>query len=151
MKASGHLAELSHKYGPLHPKIASAASELQDLRQQLRHEVEKIYNSVRHEYDVALMRERLTTQAVERQEQAKVELEQHGVQYEILNREANSNRQLYDMFLKHMKEADLSAEIKASNVYLADPAVPMSLLADHPNVQFNFYRGGIGTCKVQMR
>ena len=33
---------------------------------------------------------------------------------------------------------------------LADAAVPMSLLADHPNVQFNFYRGGIGTCDVVM-
>jgi glucosamine-6-phosphate deaminase len=33
---------------------------------------------------------------------------------------------------------------------VADAAVPMSLLADHPNVQFNFYRGGIGTCEVEM-
>lgn len=31
-----------------------------------------------------------------------------------------------------------------------DSAVPMSLLADHPNVQFNFFRGGIGTCEVEM-
>jgi glucosamine-6-phosphate deaminase len=33
---------------------------------------------------------------------------------------------------------------------LADTAVPMSLLCDHPNVQFNFYRGGVGTCGVEM-
>jgi glucosamine-6-phosphate deaminase len=33
---------------------------------------------------------------------------------------------------------------------LADSAVPMSLLADHPNVQFNYFRGGLGTCSVQM-
>lgn len=33
---------------------------------------------------------------------------------------------------------------------LPDSAVPMSLLADHPNVQFNFYRGGIGTCDTEM-
>jgi glucosamine-6-phosphate deaminase len=31
-----------------------------------------------------------------------------------------------------------------------DAAVPMSLLADHPNVQFNFFRPGIGTCDVEM-
>ena len=31
-----------------------------------------------------------------------------------------------------------------------DSAVPMSLLADHPNVQFNFYRFGIGTVEVDM-
>ncbi|MBM3854458.1 MAG: glucosamine-6-phosphate isomerase [Verrucomicrobia bacterium] len=33
---------------------------------------------------------------------------------------------------------------------IADSAVPMSLLADHPNVQFNFFRGGLGTCQVEM-
>jgi len=33
---------------------------------------------------------------------------------------------------------------------LADSAVPMSLLADHPNVQFNFFRPGIGSCDVEM-
>ena len=33
---------------------------------------------------------------------------------------------------------------------LVDAAVPMSLLADHPNVQFNYYRGGLGTCQVEM-
>jgi len=31
-----------------------------------------------------------------------------------------------------------------------DTAVPMSLLADHPNVQFNFYRHGVGTCEAEM-
>src|SRR6266700_345802 len=34
---------------------------------------------------------------------------------------------------------------------IADTAVPMSLLADHPDLQFNFYRGGLGACDVQMR
>lgn len=33
---------------------------------------------------------------------------------------------------------------------IADAAVPMSLLADHPNVQFNFFRPGIGPCAVEM-
>ncbi len=33
---------------------------------------------------------------------------------------------------------------------IADSAVPMSLLADHSNVQFNFLRSGLGTCDVEM-
>ncbi len=33
---------------------------------------------------------------------------------------------------------------------IPDAAVPMSLLADHPNVQFNYFRKGIGTCDVEM-
>jgi len=33
---------------------------------------------------------------------------------------------------------------------IPDSSVPMSLLADHPNVQFNFFRGGIGCCDAEM-
>jgi glucosamine-6-phosphate deaminase len=33
---------------------------------------------------------------------------------------------------------------------IVDTSVPMSLLADHDNVQFNFYRNGLGTCEVVM-
>jgi glucosamine-6-phosphate deaminase len=33
---------------------------------------------------------------------------------------------------------------------IADTSVPMSLLADHPNVQFNYYRGRLGSCEVEM-
>jgi glucosamine-6-phosphate deaminase len=33
---------------------------------------------------------------------------------------------------------------------IVDTAVPMSLLADHPHVQFNYYRGGLGSCAVEM-
>jgi len=33
---------------------------------------------------------------------------------------------------------------------IVDSSVPMSLLSDHPNVQFNYYRGGIGICETEM-
>jgi glucosamine-6-phosphate deaminase len=33
---------------------------------------------------------------------------------------------------------------------IVDTSVPMSLLGDHPNVQFNYFRGGLGTCAVEM-
>ena len=33
---------------------------------------------------------------------------------------------------------------------IVDTSVPMSLLADHPNVQFNYFRGGLGTCEIEM-
>lgn len=33
---------------------------------------------------------------------------------------------------------------------IVDTSVPMSLLAEHPNVQFNYFRGGLGTCTVEM-
>jgi glucosamine-6-phosphate deaminase len=33
---------------------------------------------------------------------------------------------------------------------IVDTSVPMSLLAEHPQVQFNYYRGGLGICQIEM-
>jgi glucosamine-6-phosphate deaminase len=33
---------------------------------------------------------------------------------------------------------------------MVDTAVPMSLLADHPNVRFNYFLGGLGSCEIAM-
>ena len=53
IRVSGQLAELSDKYGPLHPKMARTQAELQDLRERIQQEVQKIYDSVKREYDGA--------------------------------------------------------------------------------------------------
>ncbi len=42
----------------------------------------------------------------------------------------------------------LTALMISKNV--VDSSVPMSLLADHPNVQFNFYRPAIGVCEAEI-
>jgi len=33
---------------------------------------------------------------------------------------------------------------------IIDTSVPISILANHPNVQFNFYKPAIGTCETEM-
>ena len=127
IKASGEVAELSDKYGPLHPKLARAKAELEALRGRIQQEVHKIRDSVKGEYDVSLARERAIKNAVSRHGQEKIQLEQYQIEHGMLEREVESSQHLYDMFLKVSKEADLSSGMRANNVYLADPAVPMSI------------------------
>jgi len=129
IKASGQFAELSDKYGPLHPKLARAKAELEDLRERIRQEVQKIIDSVKQEHEMAVGRIRAIKEAAGRHRQEKIKLEQHDVEHGILEREAESSQHLYDIFLKQMKETDLSIGLRASNVYLADPAVPSSFPA----------------------
>ena len=127
IKASGQVAELADKYGPLHPKLARAKAEMQDLRERIRQEVQKIFDSVKHEYDAAFGRIRGIKEAADRHRQEKIKLEQYEVEYGILERETESAQHLFDIFLKQTKEADLSAGMRATNVYLADTAVPSSV------------------------
>ncbi len=124
IRVSGEMAELSDKYGPLHPKLARAKAELQDLRERIRHEVQKIYDSMKHEYDAALARERTIKEAVSRHRQEKIGLEQYDIERGILEREAESNQHLFDIFLKLTKEADVLSGMRSATVSLADPAVP---------------------------
>jgi succinoglycan biosynthesis transport protein ExoP len=140
IRVSGQVAELADKYGPLHPKLARAKAEMQDLRERIRQEVQKIFDSVKHEHDAALGRVRVIKEATSRHRQEKIRLEQHEVDYGILEREAESTQHLYDIFLKQTKEADLSAGLRSANVYLADPAVSSSFPVK-PKKQLNTLLG----------
>lgn len=140
IKASGQVAELTDKYGPLHPKLARAKAELGDLRERIRQEVEKIFDSVKREYDASLGRVRVIKEAAGRHRQEKIKLEQVEIEYGSLEREAESSQHLFDLFLKQAKEADISAGIRSANVYLADPAVPSSVIFK-PKKELNTFLG----------
>ncbi|MDR4469992.1 MAG: polysaccharide biosynthesis tyrosine autokinase [Nitrospira sp.] len=140
IRVSGQVAELEETYGPLHPKLIHAKAEMQDLRQRIEQEVQKIFDSVKQEYDAAGGRVRVIKEAASRHRQEKIKLEQYEVDYGILEREAESTQHLYDIFLKQTKEADLSAGLRSANVYLADPAVPNAIPVK-PKKQLNIVLG----------
>jgi polysaccharide biosynthesis transport protein len=127
--ASRKLVELSETYGPLHPapELRQAKSELQFLHSKIQEEVQKIHDSLKRDYDIATARERAMRETVGRYHTEKMTQEkQHDIQLGVLEREAESSRHLYDIFLKVTKEADVSAGMRSGNVHLATLAVPNS-------------------------
>ncbi|MCX5724506.1 MAG: polysaccharide biosynthesis tyrosine autokinase [Nitrospirae bacterium] len=131
IQAGQKVAELGDKYGPKHPAMVQATSEMNEIQRRIQLEIKKVYTSVKSEYDVAAARERTLRQALSQQKTEVLQTGQHEVQYGILLREAESNRQLYSMFLKRMKETDITTEIRTSNIYVMDPAI-VSLVAVKP-------------------
>ncbi len=126
---SSQVADLSERYGPLHPDRAQKNVELQNLRQRIKQEVQKIYDSLKHEYNMAVAQERAVRAAIGRYGTDKIRLEQNEIEHGMLEREAESSLHIYNLFLKATKESDLSAGMKTNNVYLADPATPRSVPA----------------------
>lgn len=117
-------AELSRKYGPLHPKMIFVETQLAELRSRIDDEIDKIYRSLKSQFQLALAKEQAIQAKLEKQKAEKLALDKHVGEYLILEREANINRHLYDVFLKQMQETNLSTEIKTSNMFLAEPALP---------------------------
>jgi len=133
-------ANLSEKYGPLHPKMIRAQTELRELKAFITDEVDKIHRGVRSEYQLALAREKAVREKLLKQKREKMRLDQHAGKYSLLEREANSNREVYDLYLKQMRRTDLSREIKTTNMYLAEPAIP-NLIPVSPNTRLNTLLG----------
>lgn len=133
---SSQVADLSERYGPLHPDRAQKNGELQNLRQRIKQEVQKIYDSLKHEYNMAVAQERAVRGALSRYGTDKIRLEKDEIEHGMLEREAESSLHLYNAFLKATKESDISAGMQTNNVYLADPATPSSVPAK-PRTKLN--------------
>ena len=121
------MSELSKKYGRQHPRMVSIESELKTLQERKTHEVNRVINSLRNEYRVALAGEETLKTALAKQKNESLDLNQKAIQYGVLRREAESARQMYDLLIKRFKETTLTEDMKTGNIRVLDRAeVPKS-------------------------
>ncbi len=117
-------AELAATFDPSYPKMKEIQSQIDRIQQFLGQQQQQAARHVQDEYLAALRRAELVRQAF-REQQAQANLvAQKSVEYNILKREADTNRQLYEGLLQRVKEAGVSAGLKASNIRVVDSAVP---------------------------
>jgi len=129
-------SELSKKYGVKHPRIMDIRSQIGLMKQKIALEVKKNVNSLMTEYKVTQSREATLIEALEQQKKEALELNRKAIEYKILERDAESNRQMYNVLITKMKEVDLSSDLKGTNIRVIDPAqVPRSPIG--PNKGFN--------------
>jgi len=116
-------ADAVNQYGPKFPKVVRIQAQLKDLDQLITREKLNIGNQVEADYRGARQRELLLQQALDQQKQETNQTAEKLVQYNILNREAEANKQLYDGMLQKLKEAGISAGLRSSNIRIVDPAL----------------------------
>jgi succinoglycan biosynthesis transport protein ExoP len=127
IKLSGNYNELSQKYGPEHPRIIRLNSELNSLKDKIKQEVQKIAQSIESEYRVAVARERSLQGALEGQKKAVLDFNEKESEFNIVKRDVDTNRSLYESLLKRIKETNVTEGINVSNIMVVDPArVPNS-------------------------
>ncbi len=115
-------AQLAQKLGDKHPDMIRARSALEAAEAKLGAEVGKVVTGVRNDYLAVLAQERSLVAALETQKGEAMSLNRKGIDYGVLMREAESNRQIYESLLRRTKETGVSSEIKASNIRVVDKA-----------------------------
>ncbi|HHT9145580.1 MAG TPA: GumC family protein [Candidatus Wunengus sp. YC61] len=148
-RAENEFALLSQRYGMKHPKMTQLTVELNTIRDSITKEVAWICDSIATEYDIAKNREATLLEVLERQKNEVFALGDKAIQYGVLKREVDTNKQMYETLLTRMKETNLTEDLKTSNIKVLDYAeVPLGPFK--PNKNLNILLGIIVglTCGV---
>jgi capsular exopolysaccharide synthesis family protein len=137
------LAELSTTLTADHYKTQRVQAQIKELEGARDRERKNIISRIRIDYEAAQKREEQLLQAFKQQAGVLSGQAEDLIQYNILLREVESNKKLYDQTLAQGKEAGLASAMRASNARVVDPAIvpgrPMS-----PNLPLNFSLGTLG-------
>ena len=117
-------AELAPVFSDTYPKVKTIQSQIDRTEQLLTQERKRAADRFINDYNAAVRRESLVRQAFEEQRKQANLIAGRAVQYNILKREVDTNKQLYEGLLQRLKEAGVSAGLKASNIRIVDAAVP---------------------------
>jgi succinoglycan biosynthesis transport protein ExoP len=135
-------ALLSERYGEKHPEILTVNASIEDANRQLRLEMAKAVDAIRHDYESAMLEERTLASALDEQKALATDLDRKSVAYTVLQRDAESNRELYQTLLRREKELQVLANSRGNNVRLVEraaiPGTPFS-----PNLRRAALLGGM--------
>jgi capsular exopolysaccharide synthesis family protein len=123
------LTELSQRYGSEYPALIAARSELDTVESQLKKQIASSVSGIKSHYEIALANERAIATSVSTNKAEVQDIGYKQTQLRQLQREVESNRNLYEMFFNRYKEASEAASMKAANISFVDranrPLVPI--------------------------
>jgi len=116
-------AELEESYTADHPKVKRVNAQIASVELSLTRQRTDILRRIKNEHDEAVRREKLLLASFQAQTGVVTDQSEKAIQYNILKREVDTNRSLYDSMLQKLKEASLASALRASNVRVVDPAL----------------------------
>lgn len=127
---SAEYANLLTTYAPEYPKVKAIASQLNELDQGIAREERRIGSNNSTAYRQAVQREASLKSMVERLKADLLQQEVRSIQYNIFQRDADTNRELYNGLLQRYKEIGVAGGVGTNNISVIDeaklPEVPSS-------------------------
>jgi polysaccharide biosynthesis transport protein len=112
-----------NQYGPNFPKVQRLQLQMKELDEEIVKERKGIVAQLESDYREAKQHEDLLTRALDEQKAEVNLMSEKMIQYNILRREAEANKALYDSLQTKLKEAQISSGLKSSNIRIVDPAI----------------------------
>jgi capsular exopolysaccharide synthesis family protein len=125
-------ASLTKEFKPGYPPLDNLRTRVEETRRRLRSETQNQVRGIEATYQAAKTREAQLRATMEEQKKSTLSLKDSAVQYTVLAREVDTNRQLYDGVLQRLKEIGVAGDVRASNIYVTGKAHP-PLWASYPD------------------
>lgn len=121
-------------YTPDYPKMKNLKSQMDAIKERIEKEKASIIRSIESDYNAALKREANLTRAVDSIKRKVLGFQEKAVQYQILKREVDVNKELLNNLLQRLNEVSVAAMSRATNIQIVDKAV-------YPRVPFRPNKG----------
>ena len=123
-------ARLSARYLAGHPDLIKVEGQIESARAALVAQRTRVIESAKNEYEAAVIEERSYAGQLESQKGAAMDLDRKSGGYLVLQRQAETNRQVYQSLLQQQKELRVVSNSRTNNVHVLDraeaPGAPFS-------------------------
>ena len=134
--------QLNERYGPKNPQVIENENAIIDTTKNYQMALTAAVEALKTDFETARAQERRFAAALEESKGAATDLSRKSVGYTVLEREAQSNRQIYEALLQRQNELQIVSNSGGNNVRLMDRAVvPRSPFT--PNVRRNILLGAL--------
>ncbi|MEL7401164.1 MAG: GumC family protein, partial [Pseudomonadota bacterium] len=117
------VSELSKRYGPKHPRMIAAQSDLDAVRESVLTQMKRLAGGIEQDYLVAKRQENSLEKALSNTKKKVQELNRTEFELNEYSREVRANRSLYDAFFKRIRETSETGDLQTANARVVDPAV----------------------------
>ena len=124
----GQLSKLESNFGPEYPTVVALRSQIAEIDRQMAREEGRVSSSVSQDmggrYRQALATERALQARVDGLKSQLLGEQGRSIQYNIIQRDVDTNRALYDALLQRFKEVGIAGGIGTNNISIVDKALP---------------------------
>jgi polysaccharide biosynthesis transport protein len=123
VESEKRLNEANKRYGPEHPRLVAAETDMKSARENLRRQIQAVAQTVSREFENARANEAGLERAVAAARTEIQALNRKEFQLASLERDVATNRQLYEMFIQRFKETNIQNDMHTTIARVIDPAV----------------------------
>ena len=110
-------------FKPEYPAMVALKGQIDEVERQIEQERASIRDSIRAEYDAAQARENMLLEQLATLRTSALDVDNRSIDYNILRREVDTNRQLYDGLLQRYKEIGVAGGVGSNNISIVDRGI----------------------------